>query len=559
MRGLLMICAIAMNCRGVDGDDGRSEPALFTDVTAERKLVFSNDPVAEGGHYFPEIMGFGGGFFDYDGDGDLDIYLVNGARRSGGDRSEPRLRNRLFRQEDTGEFIDVTEASGLGDSGYGMGVAVGDIDNDGDLDVYVANVGPDALYRNDDDGTFTNVSVPAGIANREWGSSVTFFDFDLDGFLDVYVTNYVTLDTTVMCTDPAGRADYCGPPFYVGAADALYQNRGNGTYIDVSQTAGIARGMMRGLGVVSADFSGDGYPDLYVTNDGDPNHLWINRGDGTFEDRALALGVAVNALGRAEAGMGVAVGDVENDGDFDLFVTHLRGESNTLYRWQGAGFQDDALRSGLAGPSIPYTGFGAGFVDIDHDGDVDLLAVNGRVLRGPMLTDRAPTPYWAPYVEPNFVFENDGTGKFRDVSQRERAFASELENSRGLAFGDIDNDGDVDVLVTNGGGAARLLRNDVASNNHWLTVSVRDPLLKRDVVGAEVTVEVNGRRMSRVVMSSYSYQSASDLRVHFGVGSATAVDRIRVRWPGGLSETFPGVAANQFITLEKGQGTESNE
>lgn len=537
----------------VPGKDG-VQPSYFTEINSEVGLDFVHNPGVDSSYFMPESIGSGAAFLDYDNDGRLDIYLVNGQWHNPADAHKPRLRNRLFRQESDGRFTDVTEATGAGDTGYGMGVAVGDIDNDGWVDLYVSNYGPDALYRNNGDGTFSDVSQTAGIGNPHWGCSAVFFDYNLDGFLDIYVTNYVDYDPSHVCMDQAGRPDYCGPAGFSGVPDVLYRNNGDGTFSDVSWESGTAAGRSKGLGVVAADFNGDLYPDLYVANDGEPNHLWINQRDGTFADRALSLGAAVNNLGQAEAGMGIALGDVENDGDLDLFITHLRTESNTLYRRAGdIGFVDDSAVSGLAGPSLPYTGFGAGFFDYDNDGDLDLAVVNGRVTRGPLLTNRQTSSYWDPYAEPNMFFENDGTGKFSDISPRAALFTQMVENSRGLAFGDVDNDGDVDLLVANEGGPARLYRNDTPDRGHWLTVRVVDPELRRDAVGAVVTVVTEQHEIARLVAPGYSYLSSNDPRVHFGLGEAAHVEEIRVRWPDGTLETFPGGPADRFLRLEKGQ------
>lgn len=552
---LLLGCFAILSC----DSSNRAEPASnkshasqLTDITERANLHFIHQMGELGSYYYPEIIGAGGGFLDYDNDGDLDVYVVSGAER--GTNSHP-LRNRLFRQRGDGTFEDVTEASGLGDPGYGMGVAAGDIDNDGDVDVYVTNVGRDALYRNNGDGTFTDISQRAGVANDKWGSSAVFFDLDLDGFLDIYVANYVLLDTTVTCTDAGGRQDYCGPPFYAGVADVLLHNNGDGTFSDVSGTSGIAMGSSKGLGVVSVDVNGDVYPDIYVANDGEPNHLWINQHDGTFGDRALEMGAAVNSLGRAEAGMGLALGDVDNDGEADLFVSHLKGESNTLYRRGEYAFEDDTFAAGLAGPSIPYTGFGTVLVDFDQDGDQDILLVNGRVLRGPMMALGAGSDYWDPFAEPNKVFENDGNGHFSDVSANLPAFSEDVSNSRGLAAGDVDNDGDVDFLVTNGGGEVRLFRNDSPSDRHWLTVRALIPELNRVAIGAVVTVSLGEKRLYRYVTRGYSYLSTNDPRVHFGLGSATSIDSIVVRWPDGMRESFTVAGVDRIVTLERGRGT----
>lgn len=535
--------------------EARSETSVrFIDIAEEVELNFVHDPGVDGSYFMPESIGSGGAFFDYDNDGDLDIYLINSGPHSIGG-NHPPAPNRLFRQDENGRFSDVSEASGLGDTGYGMGVAIGDIDNDGNRDVYISNYGPDALYRNNGDGTFSNITKHAGIDNFYWGCSVIFFDYNLDGYLDIYVANYVAFDPSEVCVDRSGRPDYCGPDGVPGVPDVLFRNRGDGTFVDVSMESNIALAASKGLGVVSADFNGDSLPDVYVANDEQPNHLWINQGDGTFQDQALRLGAALNELGRSEAGMGIALGDADNDGDLDLFITHLRTESNTFYRFLGGdyGYQDNSVTAGLAGPSLSYTGFGTGFFDYDNDGDLDLAVVNGRVTRGPLLTHNEPKGYWDDYAEPNFLFENDANGRFSTVPVVATLFSRPIENSRGLAFGDVDNDGDIDLLVTNEGGRVRLFRNDVKGKGHWLIVRAVDASLERNAIGARVTVHLGEKQFSRLIASGYSYLSSSDPRAHFGLGDATAVDQIEVRWPDAHIETFAGVKSDQIITLTKGE------
>ncbi|MEE8165153.1 MAG: ASPIC/UnbV domain-containing protein, partial [Myxococcota bacterium] len=292
----------------------------------------------------------------------------------------------------------------------------------------------------------------------------------------------------------------------------------------------------------------------YVANDSEPNHLWINQGDGTFVDLALVLGAAVTALGQAEAGMGIAIGDVDDDSDLDLFVTHLRGESNTFYRYEGeSGFRDDTGPALLSGPSLPFTGFGTGFFDYDHDGDLDLAVVNGRVTRGPLMTGAELPGYWDPYGEPDLLFTNDGRGRFLQLSGSATSLSGHIENGRGLLFGDLDDDGDIDLLVTNEGGSARLLLNAVEKEGHWLMIRALDPELQRDAVGARITVVAGDERFHRLVTPGYSFLSSNDMRAHFGLGAAESVDEIVVQWPDGATETFPGVRADQVITLRKGQ------
>ena len=557
--GVLLFFSLATGCNvsetEKDNPSNSSSVDLFTDITEQVNLQFVHNPGVDGSYFMPESIGSGAAFLDYDNDGDLDIYLVNGAQHGQITSHDPPSRNSLFRQQENGTFVDVTESSGLGDTGYGMGVAVGDIDNDGDVDIYITNYGPDALYRNNGDGTFTEISEFSGINNPQWACSAVFFDYNLDGFLDLFVTNYIEYDGENVCTDKGGRPDYCSPQGFPAVPDLLYANNGDGTFTDISVQSGFSAKPSKGLGVVSADFNGDAYPDLYVANDGEANQLWINQQNGKFEEQALKLGAALNDLGRAEAGMGVAVGDIDNDADWDLFISHLRAESNTLYRYDETyGFIDDTSPSGLAGISLSYTGFGTGFFDYDHDGDLDLAVVNGRVTRGPLLTATRPAEHWDYYAEPNFLFENDGSGGFQNVSDSAPGFCSVVENSRGIAFGDVDNDGDIDLLASNAGGRARLFRNDVKEKGHWLVLRAIDPKLHRYAIGAKITAFVGEHRLYRLVGPGYSFSSSNDPRVHFGLGSATAVDKIQVQWPDGTEETFAGVTADQFILLKKGEG-----
>jgi hypothetical protein len=547
----LILCLLFNSCRSNDS----KSTGYFTEITEKSGLNFIHDPAVDGTYYFPEVMGAGGALLDYDNDGDLDIYLVNGQRH--GSNQGSLLKNHLFRQDKPGKFTDVTDqAFGSAKTGYGMGVAVGDIDNDGDVDLYVTNYGSDQLFRNNGNGTFTDITKEAGINASGWGTSATFLDFDRDGFMDLYVATYVRFDPEIVCTDKAGRKDYCSPVSYRSEPDRLYRNNGNGTFTDVSVKSGIALSSWKGLGVLAADFNQDLYPDIYVANDREPANLWVNQRDGTFQDLALILGAAVNALGQPEAGMGVTSGDADGDGDLDLFKTHFRDETNTFYRHMGElGFQDDTAGSNLGPPSLPYTGFGTGFFDYDQDGDLDLAVVNGRVTRGPLLIQKQKPEFWDDYSDPNLLFENDGTGHFKNVSNLAGSFASEIESSRGLAFGDIDNDGDIDLLVTNDGGQARLFRNDLKPKGNWL--SIRAKAWNRDAIGAVVIVSVSGKHLKRMVQPGYSYLSSNDPRVHFGLGQSNSVDEISVEWPDGKIEKFAGVKANQFITLEKGKGQEA--
>ncbi len=532
---LLLACAAA----GAGPEAAEPEAAWFADASEASKLDFVHQPGAGGDFYMPESIGPGAGLLDYDGDGDLDVYLVDGAAP-----------NRLFRQAADGSFEDVTAASGLGDPGYGMGVAVGDVDNDGDPDVYVTNVGADALYRNRGDGTFAEATEAAGISNPEWGASAVFFDAEPDGDLDLYVANYVAFDAGAVCTDAAGRRDYCGPSGFAGVADRFFRNRGDGTFTDDSAPSGIAARPAKGLGVASVDLDGDGRPEIYVANDGEPNLLWTARGDGAYADRALELGAAVNALGRAEAGMGVAVGDADGDGAPDLFVSHLRAESNTLYRNAGeAGFEDATSAAGLAGRSVPFTGFGTGFADFDHDGALDLVVVNGRVTRGPLLTGTAPKSFWDDYAEPDQLWIGYGSGRFRLADAEAGALSRRVENGRGLALGDVDSDGDVDLLVAHGGGRARLLLNVAPARGSWAAVRPLAGAGGRDALGTAVAFEAGGRSFRRWSTTGSSFLSASEPRAHAGLGAAAVLDAIEIRWPGGARTRLTGLPIDRTFVL----------
>ncbi len=538
------------------------ENGWFTEIGADVGLRFRHAAGIREDYHAPEIMGSGAALFDYDGDGDLDVYLVNGGA---GDSTGSV--NRMFRQEADGSFTDVTEPSGLGDPGYGMGCALGDVDNDGDLDLFVTNFGPDVLYLNAGGGRFRAASDR--FDDELWSTSACFLDYDGDGWLDLYVATYLDFDPPKACTDKAGNPEFCGPEAFRGLPDRLYRNAGGAggraTFTDAAALAG--RPSNKGLGVICADFDGDALVDVYVANDGEPNQLWLNRGDRSFEDRALILGAAVNLFSQPEASMGVTAADVDGDLDLDLFMTHLDRETNTLYLNLGEdGFEDRTAVSGLGPAGLPYTGFGAALFDADHDGDLDLVAVNGRVRRGASLAERAQrSQAWRPedtvppllhdYAEPNLFFLNDGGGSFRDASATAGRLASAVEVSRGVLPGDLDDDGDLDLLVTNCGGSARLYRNDVPGKGHWLKVRAIDPALNRDALGAMVEVRAGERSYVRPVITTYSYLSAGEPEVHFGLGDAVKVDAITVMWPDGTREEFPGGEANRAVEVLKGQGT----
>ncbi|MDX1387806.1 MAG: CRTAC1 family protein, partial [Acidobacteriota bacterium] len=554
--------ALLGGCAGEDpGPTAPPPPAApavapwLVDVSRETGLDFAYDPGGTGELHLPEIMGSGVGLFDYDNDGDLDLYLTNGNHDMLAPEDPDGPSNRLLGQEADGRWTDVTEESGLGDRGYGMGMAIGDTDNDGDLDVYVTNLGPDRFYRNRGDGTFENATAAAGIEVDGWSSSAAFFDYDRDGFLDLYVVEYVDYDPDHKCYDNAGRPDYCGPKEFRPVHDVLLHNDGDGTFTDVSKRAGMSSIAAAGLGVVCEDLDRDGLPDIYVANDAYANQLWINQGDGTFVDKALLLGAAVNLHGQAEAGMGVIAADFDHDGRSDLFVTHLGIETNTLYRNLGGdrGFADSTGDTGLGPSSMPYTGFGTAAFDVELDGDLDIAVANGRVVRGEPYPNAGVPPPWDIFAEPNLFYLNDGRGRFTPGGPALDAFVSPVEISRGIAVGDIDRDGDVDLIVSNIESGARIYRNDSPRGGHWLRVRAVDPGARRAAIGAEITVTADAGTLVRTVTRGFSYQSSSEPVVTFGVGGAETVD-VRVRWPDGLEEVFPAQGVDRELKLTRGTG-----
>ncbi|MFP6796954.1 MAG: CRTAC1 family protein [Pseudomonadales bacterium] len=539
--------------------NGDSNPTnhRFDDITLETRLNFRHTSGVEGRYLLPEIMGSGGALFDYDNDGDLDIYLVNGGNLTS-DLSNSR--NRMFERNADGSYEDVSETTGLDDAGFGMGSALGDIDNDGDLDIYVSNFDSDRLYLDNGDKTFTDVTTDAGIRGDRWSSSATFCDIDEDGYLDLYVATYVTQRPLQACADASGAIDYCAPNAYRGEADQLYRNNGDGTFTSIGEDSGISVKINNALGVVCFDFNGDHHDDFFVANDGEPNHLWINRGNGTFDEHGIALGVAVNLFGDTEASMGIALGDVNADHRLDLLLTHLDGETNTLYlSTHDHVFVDGTTQSGLGRPSIPYTGFGVSLFDADQDGTLDIAIANGRVRKEPgnatssgaKLLDK----FHHDYSELNHLMINLGSGKFADFCTVSNPFCNDLAVSRGLLTGDIDGDGDLDILITNSNGPARLYRNSIPDQGGWLKLRLLDPTLNRDAIGARVQIKVGGIWQIRPVIHSDSYLSSHDATVHFGLGDATAVDEIIVTWPDGYDERFPGVTRDQFVVLSKNHGS----
>ena len=544
---------------------------LFTDEAEAVGIDFVHFNGMSGEKYYCEMVGSGAAMFDYDNDGDLDVYLVQGKMLGPGKtladsvfppRGPLPLKDRLYRNDLAGQengaralrFTDVTEESGIAGTGYGMGVAAADVNNDGWVDLFVSNFGENQLFRNQGDGTFTEVPLPKASAPR-WSVSAAFLDYDRDGWLDLYVGNYVnfSLSYTKGCFGSTGVVDYCGPLSYDPVPDRLLRNRGDGTFQEATAQAQVAREYNGALGVVTADFNQDGWIDLYVANDQRPNHLWINQKNGTFSNEAVLAGCAFNKDGKAESSMGVDTADFDNDGDEDLFMTHLRNETNTLYLNDGDGwFEDQSAKTRLAIPSLPFTGFGTAFLDYDNNGWLDVLSLNGHVSTLRALA-RANDPY--PLHQPNQLFRNLGDGRFEDVTDRAGKVFELSEVSRGGAFGDIDNDGDTDVLVANNNGRARLMINQTGHGRHWLGLRLVSRELRRDVLGTRVGLFLpDGRVLWRRVRADGSFASANDSRLLFGLGAATGVVKVRAYWMGGGVEEWNDPAVDRYTTLYQGSG-----
>jgi hypothetical protein len=527
-----------------------AQPEWFVDRAAESGIDFVHVNGMSGQFYMPEILGPGVALFDYDNDGDLDIYLVQSGgfdRRQSNDRL---YRNDLAIRPDgtrTLHLTDVTAASGIDARGYGMGVATGDFNNDGWVDLYLTKFdAPNQLLRNNRDGTFTDVSKASGTDQHSWSVSAAFVDIDRDGWLDLFVGNYLRyrLEGNTRCSSPTGAPDYCTPASYPALPDRLYRNRRNGTFADITMTAHVASEFGPALGVSTADFNGDGWMDIYVANDGKENQLWLNRRDGTFENGALLAGVALPQSGKAEGSMGVDAGDFDNDGDEDLVMTELTAEGSNLYVNDGTGiFTDASARSAIGPASLGFTGFGAGWVDFDNDGLLDLVSVNGTVQIVEALR-QAGDPF--PMHQKKLLLRNTGGGRFEDVTARAGAAFALSEVGRGVAVGDVDNDGDIDLLIGNNNGRPRLLINQAATGKHWLGMKL--------AVGARV--EVRGAKGSvwRRARADGSYASANDPRVLVGLGDDAGPVSVRVRWPSDRNPLFASVSVDRYVTLTEGTG-----
>jgi hypothetical protein len=525
----------------------------FTDVTQEAGIRFKHTHGGIGKKYFVEMMGSGAAWFDYDNDGNLDLYLINGALlKPPNPPTAPPPTNVLYRNNGDGTFTDVTAQSGLGDVGYGMGVAVGDIDNDGDADVYVTNFGQNRLYLNNGNGTFTDGTARARVGNSGFSTSAAFVDYDRDGFLDLYVCRYVqySIEHDIPCLNPAGEKQYCEVNAYDGADDILYHNNGDGTFTDVSTQVDITGKRGKGLAVTCFDYDDDGDTDIFVANDLSGNILWRNEGNGRFTDVALRAGVQVDLHGKPPAGMGADVGDYDHDGRLDLYISNYQLEPNLLFRNEGKGFFADKTGAAyLSEPTLPFLGFGLGFLDVDLDGNRDLFVANGHVMDDVQRFNPKIS-----YAQTPQLFLNRGDGTFADISRTAGASFRVGRVGRGAAFGDYDNDGDVDVVVACNNGPAVLFRNDTPRKQHFLTLKLIGSQSNRDAVGARVEVITGNLKQVDEVRSGNSYLSRSDLRLNFGLGERKRVDTVRVRWLGGAVSEVGDVAADQFVTIVEGKG-----
>jgi len=557
--------------------DGKGQPAYFTPA-AETGINFVHSTAPAGSYFFPEIVGSGVALLDYDNDGDLDVYCVNLGDRYDSyavKSSAPVMPNRLYEQTATGQFADVTAASGLGDTGLGMGVAVGDVNNDGLNDVLVTNAGHDRLYINQGGKKFSDMTEAAGIESPQWGAGACFFDYDRDGWLDLYIANYVDFENTP-CTQLAGGGqDYCAPHRFTAYADKLYRNTTGQQPVvdgvrkvkfeDVSRLAGIDAVQRPGLGVRCGDFNGDNWPDIYVANDQAPNLLWINQRNGAFSDEATLAGCAVNASGKSQASMGIAVGDINADLRADLLLTHLQGEHHTLYTTDGNSFfSDDSLAAGLE-TTNRRTGFGAVFLDVENDGDLDLFIANGAVRRpakpsaSTAATGNSPgsdSPgggFWRTYAETDQLLLNNGSGKFNYAKPGGAGSLLAVKAvSRGVATGDLDNDGDLDLVINDTAGRLRVYFSGASKMGAWVRARAVEPAAGgRDAYGATVVVRTTSQSYAAVVQPGGSYLSSNDARLHFGLGEAQQVVSFTVTWNDGVQQTFTGGAVNRQYELRR--------
>lgn len=522
----------------------------FVEVTREAGIDFRYINGASGAKYMVEAVGSGAAFFDGDGDGFLDLYIVNGAALPGyAGATGP---NAYYRNQGDGTFTDRSAESGTGDEAFGMGAAVGDVDGDGDSDLYVTNYGPNRLYLNNGQGIFTDIAAASGVADPGWGTHAAFADYDRDGDLDLYVANYMKFDPAKNIECSAGEArSYCGPTTYPGQSGVLYRNDGGLTFAEVTEQAGLQTDSGRQLAVVFGDLDSDGHPDLFVANDKTPNFLFVNNGDGTFTENGAVAGVAYNEEGLAESAMGADLGDYDNDGRFDIIVATFQWLANTLYHNDGDGFYTDLTFSAQLGvESVPYLGMTSAFLDYDNDGWLDVFVSNGHLDENVREYDPSTT-----YAQQNQLFRNKGDGTFAEVSDESGPGMRVKRVSHGAVFGDYDNDGDVDVFVSDSDTPhCTLLRNDGGNNNHYLRITTKGSKSNLQGIGAKIRAVAGDLVQTREIRSSYGYMGSSDVRLTLGLGHHTTVDTLQVFWPSGELQTLLHLDANQSITIEEETG-----
>ena len=522
----------------------------LTQVTPQASIFFRHEDGRSGAKYYLETLGAGAAWFDYDLDGKIDIYFVNGADLPGM-RSASLPTNAMYRNDGDGGFTDVSQDAGVADRSYSFSCAVGDYDNDGFPDLYVTNFGPNILYHNNGDGSFTDVTESAGVGDESWGVSAAFADYDNDGKLDLFVTNYVEYDIedNPQC-GRLGLQTYCGPEAFKGTSSVLYWNNGDGTFCEVTHKAGVFNPNGKGMGVIWCDYDNDRDLDLFVANDKLADSLCQNNGDGTFTDVGLSSGVALSEMGIAYSSMAPVFGDINNDGWFDLLITNFQDEPNSVYANEGNGFFSDiTYRSKIGGATLSRLAWGADFADFDNDGYIDLFVATGHI--DDNIQTINPTTR---YAQQNQVFWNQGDGSFADVSNTSGAGLLLEKVSRGAALGDYDNDGDIDILITNSHQAPDLLRNDTINQNHWLIFTTVGTRSNRSGIGTRIKVVTAGKSQIREVKSGGSYPSHSDMRLHFGLGESTKADFVEIRWPSNLVEQFKDVQGDRILVAKEGKG-----
>ncbi len=546
---------ISAQSQNSSGSDISRISGRFVDVTERLGIRFVQTASPTSRKYLLETMGSGVAVFDYDNDGRLDIFFANGARIDDPmqpdaipQKDGPQYWNRLYHQKVDGSFEDVTEKAGLAGIGYCTGVAVGDFDNDGYEDLFVTGYGRSTLYHNNGNGTFTDVTDKAGVAGSGWATSAAWFDYDHDGRLDLVVARYMEwkFDDIYCGERREGYRSYCHPDIFKPVSVLLYHNEGNGKFIEVSHKAGVDK-PMKGLGVAVADYDKDGWPDFFIANDSIPEALYHNKRDGTFEEVALVSGIALDGGGATFAGMGVDFEDYNNDGWPDVIVTDLANQRYSLYTNGGDGTFDYATNSsGLGAITLLHSGWGVRFLDYDNDGWKDLFIVQAHVMDNIEVNE----PHLH-YLEPPMLLHNERGRKFTDVSSSSGEVFHKRWAGRGLASGDIDNDGKVDVIVTSNNGPARVLKNETPTDNHWLTLKLVGVKSNRDAIGAQVEIATESGKQYASVTTASSYQSSSDPRLHFGLGNAVSVKSIRIRWPSGMVQALPETKGDQILTIKE--------